>query len=48
MQDELNEFTRNDVWILVPRTKKMNLIGTKWIFKNKMDGQGISIRIKVS
>jgi len=29
MQEELNQFTRNDVWSLVPRTSKMNVIGTK-------------------
>jgi len=37
MQDELNQFTRNDVWSLVPRTNEMNVIGTKWVFRNKMD-----------
>ena len=29
MQDELNQFTRNDVWSLVPKTDAMNEIGTK-------------------
>jgi len=28
MYEELNQFTRNDVWILVLRTKDMNIIGT--------------------
>jgi len=37
MQDELNQFTRNDVWSLVPKTDEMNVIGTKWVFRNKMD-----------
>ena len=37
MQDELNQFTRNDVWSLVPKTNEMNVIGTKWVFRNKMD-----------
>ena len=37
MQDELNQFTRNDVWFLVPKTDDMNIIGTKWVFRNKMD-----------
>jgi len=32
MQDELNQFTRNDVWSLVPKTDAMNVIGTKWKF----------------
>jgi len=29
MQDELNKFTRNDVWSLVPKSDKRNVIGTK-------------------
>ena len=37
MHDELNKFTRNDVWFLVPKTNCMNFIGTKWVFSNKLD-----------
>ena len=40
MQDELNQFTRNDVWSLVPKTDAMNVIGAKWVFRNKMDESG--------
>jgi len=29
MQDELNQFTRNEVWSLVPRSDTMNIISTK-------------------
>jgi hypothetical protein len=29
MQEELNNFTRNEVWLLVPRPNQ-NVIGTKW------------------
>ena len=29
MNDELNQFTRNDVWFLVPKFDCMNVIGTK-------------------
>jgi len=46
MQEELNQFTRNDVWSLVPKTSEMNVIGTKWVFRNKMDEQGIIVRNK--
>jgi len=35
MQDELNQFTRNDVWFLVPKTDDMNIIGTKWVLETK-------------
>jgi hypothetical protein len=30
MQEELNNFTRNQVWELVERSKQ-NMIGTKWV-----------------
>jgi len=30
MHDELNQFTRNNVWVLVPRSFDMNVIDTKW------------------
>ncbi|WP_147276432.1 reverse transcriptase domain-containing protein, partial [Thalassococcus profundi] len=46
MQEELNQFVRNDVWYLVPRPKDKNVIGTKWIFKNKSDEHGNIIRNK--
>jgi len=46
MHDELNQFTLNEVWTLVPRTKQMNVIGTKWVFKNKMDELGVIVRNK--
>jgi len=29
MHEELNQFVRNDVWLLVPKKDKMNIIGTK-------------------
>ena len=31
---------------LVPKTSGMNVIGTKWVFRNKMDEQGIIVRNK--
>ena len=37
MHEELHQFVWNDVWELVPRSKGVNVIGTKWIFKNKSD-----------
>jgi len=42
----LNQFARNEVWTLVPRTNKMNVIGIKWVFKNKLDEQGVIVRNK--
>ena len=47
MHEELNNFERNKVWTLVKRSKDCrNVIGTKWIFKNKQDENGIVIRNK--
>ncbi|RVW49720.1 Retrovirus-related Pol polyprotein from transposon TNT 1-94 [Vitis vinifera] len=46
LHEELNQFSRNDVWFLVPRPKDVNVIGTKWIFKNKMDENGVIVRNK--
>nr|GEW83396.1 integrase, catalytic region, zinc finger, CCHC-type, peptidase aspartic, catalytic [Tanacetum cinerariifolium] len=37
MQDELDQFARLKVWILVPRPEGKTIIKTKWIFKNKKD-----------
>ena len=46
MQEELEQFSRNDVWTLVPRPSHVNVIGTKWIFKNKSDEFGTIVRNK--
>ena len=46
MQKELNQFEKNDVWYLTPRLKDHPVIGTKWIFRNKMDESGVVIRNK--
>jgi len=46
MHDELNQFTRNNVWVLVLRSPDMHVIGTKWDFRNKLDGQGIIVKNK--
>ena len=37
MQEELNQFKKNRVWDLVPKPKNQSIIGTKWVFKNKLD-----------
>jgi hypothetical protein len=45
MQEELNNFKRNEVWSLVPRPKE-NVVGTKWVFRNKQDEHGVVTRNK--
>jgi hypothetical protein len=45
MQEELNNFTRNEVWHLVP-CPNQNVVGTKWVFRNKEDEHGVVTRNK--
>ncbi|GJR59612.1 retrovirus-related pol polyprotein from transposon TNT 1-94 [Tanacetum coccineum] len=46
MQEELNQFIVNDVWELVQQPKNMTIIGTKWVFRNKLDENGVVSRNK--
>ncbi|GKA45682.1 retrovirus-related pol polyprotein from transposon TNT 1-94, partial [Tanacetum coccineum] len=46
MQEKLNQFIANDVWELVPKPRNMKIIGTKWVFRNKLDENGIVSRNK--
>ena len=46
MQEEFNPFERNEVWELVLRPSDQSVIGTKWVFRNKMDEYGIMVRNK--
>ncbi|GJY42533.1 pentatricopeptide repeat-containing protein [Tanacetum coccineum] len=48
MQEELNQFIANDVWELVPQPRNMTIIGTKWVFRNKLDENGIISQNKAS
>ena len=47
MQEELNQFERNQVLHLVRRPHDKPTIGTKWIFRNKLDESGNVVRNKV-
>ncbi|GJU27835.1 retrovirus-related pol polyprotein from transposon TNT 1-94 [Tanacetum coccineum] len=46
IQEELNQFVANDVWELVPLPISQLAIGTKWVFRNKLDENGIVSRNK--
>jgi hypothetical protein len=35
MYEELENFERNQVWTSVEPPRDVNVIGTKWVFKNK-------------
>eukprot|EP00253_Pinus_taeda_P024835 PITA_24835 len=46
MNEELEQIEKNNAWELVPRPYDKNIIGTKWIFKNKLNENGEVIRNK--
>ena len=47
MKEELNQFEKSKVWNLVPLLKGRYVIGTKWMFRNKLNKSGKVIRNKV-
>ncbi|GJU78504.1 reverse transcriptase domain-containing protein [Tanacetum coccineum] len=46
MQEELNQFISNEFWNIVPQPRNMTIIGTKWVFRNKLDENGVVSRNK--
>jgi hypothetical protein len=46
MHEELENFERNQVWTLVEPPRDVNVIGTKWVFKNKQGEDGEVVRNK--
>ena len=48
MEEEMSQIEKNETWDLVPHPKNKNIIGTKWVFKNKINEYGKIIRNKAS
>jgi hypothetical protein len=48
MHEELENFVRNQVWTLVEPPHDVNVIGTKWVIKNKQGEDGEVVRNKAS
>ena len=46
MNEELDQIEKNNTWELVPRPEDKNVIGSKWVFKNKMNEKGQVVRNK--
>ena len=46
MQEELNQFERNKVWDLVEKSLGHPIIGTKQVFRNKLDKNRVVVRNK--
>ena len=40
MNEEIEQIEKNGTQTLVPRPKDKNVIGTKWVFKNKLNEDG--------
>lgn len=37
MEEELLQIEKNKTWEFVPRPGDKNVIGTKWVYRNKMN-----------
>ena len=46
MEEEIQQIEKNNTWSLVPRPEDKNVIGTKWVFRKKLDEKGEVIRNK--
>ena len=46
MQEELDQFSKNDVLDFIPEPKENHVIGTKWVFRSKLNEQGGLVRKK--
>ena len=46
MNEEIDQIEKNKTWSLVPRPKDKNVIGTKWVFRKKLDENGEVTRNK--
>jgi hypothetical protein len=46
MNEELDQIEKNNTRELVPRPEDNNVIGSKWVFKNRMNEKGQVVRNK--
>ena len=46
INEELDQIKKNDTWEPVPKPKNMNVINTKWVFRNKLNEYGQVTRNK--
>ena len=44
MNEEMDKIEKTNTWTLVLRPKENNVIGTKWIFINKLNEKGEVVR----
>ena len=46
MEEEIEKIGKNKTWTLVPRPTDKNVIGTRWVFRNKLYENGEITRIR--
>ena len=46
MHEELHQFEQNKVWHLVPTPLNGSVVGTKWVYRNKINEEGKIMRNK--
>ena len=46
MEEEIQQIEKRNTWSLVARLEDKNVIGTKWVFRNKLDEKGEVTRNK--
>ena len=46
VEEEIEQIEKNKTWSLVPRLADKNVIGSKWMFRNKLDENGKITRKK--
>lgn len=47
MEEELDQIQKTETWEFVPRPEDKNMIGTKWVYRNKLNEDGKMVRNKV-
>ena len=40
MKEEIDQIEKNKTWTLVSKQKDKNVIGTKWVYRNKLNENG--------
>ena len=46
MEEQIYQIKKNNTWSFFPRPADKNVIGTKWVFRNKLDEKGDITRNK--